>query len=167
MSKLLKPVGILMFFMACFACRETLEVKPATYSLMLTGQESKTWKQASFTFDFDDETIDDMDANPIYGVPDCALDDEYKFIREGKKLEIYQGNNKCDPEGDDLLFRTSWDIVNANANLFIGRGQSFILYKLTDDELVYGFRDTLILPVADKTFWEFPGMARWVYKPAR
>jgi hypothetical protein len=69
------------------------------------------------------------------------------------------------PDGDDLLFRTRWDIVNANASLSIGGGDPYILSKLTDDSLVYGFRDTLVLQVADATFWEFPGVAQWVYQP--
>ena len=56
-----------------------------------------------------------------------------------------------------------WDIVNANATLFIGGGDPYILSKLTDDSLVYGFRDTLVAPIADQTFWEFslhPGVYR-------
>lgn len=155
--------------MACllvlFGCKEEHEVKPATYSLLLTGEESKSWQQVSFTFIFDDEDEDDIDAVPIYGIPDCALDDIYTFSREGKLLEVFQGANKCDPEGDNLLFRTSWDIVNANASLFIGGNDPYILSNLTEDSLVYAFKDTLSLQVAESTFWEFPGRAQWVYKP--
>ena len=154
-----------LFIIFLIACKETHEVKPATFSLMLTGEESKSWVQASFTFIFDDPEVGDIDANLIYGVPECALDDVYTFIRDAKQLEVYSGTNKCNPDGDDLLFRTRWDIINANATLFIGGGDPFILSKLTDDSLVYGFRDTLVAPVAEKTFWEFPGEARWVYRP--
>ena len=50
-------------------------------------------------------------------------------------------------------------------HFFIGGGDPYILSKLTDDSLVYGFRDTLVAPIADQTFWEFPGEARWVYQP--
>ncbi|MCG8306206.1 MAG: hypothetical protein MI975_02365 [Cytophagales bacterium] len=145
-------------------CKEKHEVKPATFSLMLTGEESKSWRQSSFTFIFNDEEVDDINANVIYGIPDCALDDEYIFFRDGKQLEVRDGNDKCEPGEDDLLFRTSWDIVNANATLFIG-GNDFVLSGLTENELIYGFRDTLVLPIGDKTFWEFPGIAQWVYKP--
>ncbi len=165
MKHLLKPYWILSIIFFVFACKEEHEVKPATYSLLLTGEESKSWRQSSFTFIFEDPEVDDIDANLIYGIPDCALDDIYTFIREGKQLEVYEGADKCDPEGDDLLFRTRWDIVNANASLFIGGGDPFVLSKLTDDSLVYGFRDTLVLEVAEATFWEFPGIAQWVYKP--
>lgn len=162
--RIIKYFAVLLVFVVS-ACKETHEVTPATYTLLLTGEESKSWVQASFTFIFDDEEVDDIDANQIYGIPDCQLDDVYTFLREGKLLEVYTGNTKCDSESDDLLFRTNWNIVNANASLFIGGGEPFILSKLTDDSLVYGFRDTLVLPVADATFWEFPGEARWVYKP--
>ena len=150
-------IGLLM------SCRENHEIKPATYSILLTGEESKSWEQVSFTYIFNDEEIEDYDANLIYGIPECAQDDEYIFVRDGKQLEVYEGDDKCDPEGEDLLYRTRWDVVNATASIYLGGGE-FILVKLTDDSLVYGFRDTLVAPVADNTFWEFPGIAQWVYK---
>ena len=50
-------------------CKEEYEVKPATYSLMLTGEESKTWQQTSFTFIFNDEEVGEFDANQTYGNP--------------------------------------------------------------------------------------------------
>ena len=156
---------IIVLIFLLVACKEAHEVKPATYSLLLTGEETKSWQQASFTFIFEDDAVDDLDANPIYGSPQCALDDIYTFVRNDKQLEVYEGNEKCDPNGDDLLFRTRWDIVNANASLFIGGGDPYILSKLTNDSLGYGFRDTLVLQVADATFWGFPGVAQWVYKP--
>ncbi len=147
------------------ACKEDVEVAPATYSELLTGQDNKSWEQVSFTYIFEDEEQGEIDANQIYGIPACEQDNIFKFIREGKQLEIYNGEEKCDPESDDLLFRTGWDIINANASLFIGGGDPYLLAVLTEDSLVYGFRDTLVLPVGDKTFWEFPGVAQWVYKP--
>jgi hypothetical protein len=156
---------IIPFLLLMLACKETHEVKPATFSLQLTGEESKSWRQASFTFIFNDPEVDDLDANQIYGIPPCAQDDVYTYFREGKQVEVSEGNDKCDPDGDDILFRTRWDIVNANASLIIGGGDPFVLSKLTDDSLVYGFRDTLVLEVAEATFWEFPGEARWVYEP--
>ena len=155
---------IVTFMALLMACKEGHEIKPATYSMILTGEESKSWEQASFTFIFNDEEVPDYDANLIYNIPDCSLDDVYTFIRDGKQVEVFEGDEKCDPDGDDLLFRTSWDIVNANPSIFIGGGE-FILTKLTDDSLVYGFRDTLVAPVGESTFWEFPGVAQWVYKP--
>ena len=154
-----------LLFISLLACSESREIRPATYSMLLTGEESKSWQQSSFTFIFNDDEVDDLDANLVYGIPDCALDDIYKFTREGKQVEIFQGDDKCDPGGEDLMFRSNWDIVNANATLFVGGGDPFILSRLTVDSLVYGFRDTLVLPIGDKTFWEFPGVAQWVYKP--
>ena len=165
MKYLLKVFWLMAVIFFLSACKETHEVKPATYTLLLTGEESKSWQQSSFTFIFEDPEVDDLDANLIYGIPECAQDDIYTYYREGKQLEVYEGNDKCDPEGDDLLFRTNWDIVNANASLFIGGGEPYILSRLTDDSLVYSFRDTLVLQIAESTFWEFPGEAQWVYKP--
>lgn len=159
---------IILLIGLLISCKEDLEINPATYSMLLTGEESKSWEQTSFTFIFNDEAIGEFDANLIYGIPECAQDDIYTFIREGKQLEVYEGNDKCDPDGDDLLFRTRWDIVNANASLFVGGGD-FILSKLTDDSLVYGFRDTLSFSpfeeFDEEVFWELPGIAQWVYKP--
>ena len=159
-----KIYSVLLFLFMLVACKEEYVVTPATYSLLLTGENSKTWQQTSFTFIFNDTEVGEYDANLIYGIPDCALDDEYVFLRDGKLLEVYEGNDKCNPDEDDLLYKTSWDIVNANATLFLGGGD-YILSKLTDDSLVFGFRDTLAAPVNDNTFWEYPGMAKWVYKP--
>ena len=164
MIRSINKYWILLLMTLLVACKESHEVVPATYSLLLTGEESKSWKQQSFTFIFNDEEVGEFDANLIYGVPTCAQDDIYKFFREGKVLEVSEGDSKCDPDGDDILFSTRWDLVNANAKLFVGNGD-FILSKLTDDSLVYGFRDTLVAPVGDNTFWEFPGIAQWVYKP--
>jgi hypothetical protein len=147
------------------ACKEDHEVIPATYSLLLTGEESKSWQQFSFTFIFNDEEVGEMDANQIYGIPDCSLDDIYTYSREGKQLEVYQGSDKCDPEGDDLQFRTRWDIVNANASLFIGSRDPYILSELTENSLVYEFQDTLTLLIGTNTYWEYPGIAQWIFKP--
>ena len=156
---------IIILMVLLIACKETHEVTPATYSQLLTGEEQKSWQQTSFTFIFNDEEVEDIDANLIYSIPDCTIDDIYTFLREGKQLEVYDGDDKCDLEGDDLLFQTRWDIVNANASLFIGGGDPYILWNLTNDSLVYGFKDTLALPVGDNTFWDFPGVAKWVYRP--
>ena len=158
---------IAVLLLTLVACKESYEVKPATYSLRLTGDESKSWQQVSFTFNFDDEDVPDMDAYDIYGIPPCERDDIYKYIREGKQVEVYNGEIKCNPEGDDLLFKSTWDIINSNATLFIGSSDPFELGVLTDDSLVYGFRDTLVAPIGESTFWEFPGIAQWVYKPKR
>lgn len=167
MKYLTHKYWIILFMALLLGCKEGQEVKPATYSMLLTGEESKSWQQDSFTFIFDDEEVGEFDANMIYGIPDCALDDIYTFIREGKQLEVYQGNDKCDPEGDDLLFRTSWDIVNANASLFFGGGDPYILSELNENSLVYEFRDTLYIPLSinENTLVEYPGIAQWVYKP--
>ena len=165
MKSPLTTYWIITFFIVMVACKETHEVTPATYTLLLTGEASKSWQQESFTFYFNDPEVEDMDANLIYGIDDCELDNIYTFLREGKQLEVYQGRDKCDEGADDLLYRTSWDIVNANASLFIGGGEPFILSGLTENFLEFGFRDTLTLPVGDNTFWEFPGVAKWVYKP--
>jgi hypothetical protein len=163
MKHLYKIYSVLFFLTMTVACQEEYEPKPATYSDLLTGGESKTWQQVSFTFIFEDEDLENYDANLIYDVPECEQDDKYIFTKTGKQVEIYDGENKCDPETEDLLFKTEWDISNASASLFIG-SSDFILSKLTDDSLVYGFRDTLSAPIGTDTYWEYPGEAQWVYK---
>jgi len=164
MIKVKSKYWSLLLMVLLLACKENHEVTPATYTLILTGEESKRWQQTSFTFIFNDDEVEDFDANLIYGIPTCAQDDIYTFFREGKQLQVSEGDSKCDPDGDDILFTTRWDLVNANATLFVG-SEDFVLSKLTDDSLVYGFRDTLVAPVGNNTFWEFPGIAQWVYKP--
>jgi hypothetical protein len=163
MKFIYKIYSILFFLVMIAACKEEYEPQPATYSDLLTGGESKAWQQVSFTFIFDDEGIDNYDANLIYSVPECAQDDKYNFIKKGKLVEVYDGESKCDPEQDDFLYKTEWDIVNASASLYLG-SSDFILSKLTDDSLVFGFRDTLSAPIDTGTYWEYPGEAQWVYK---
>lgn len=137
------------------SCREETVITPATFSLLLTGQESKTWKLSAYRFIFDDPREPPFDITFL--VPPCQLDDLFSFYRAGRVLEITEGETSCEEGSDDLILRTSWEIVNANASLFIGSSQ-FTLLKLTEDSLVYGVRDTLQYEIVPNTFEKVPGL---------
>ncbi len=155
---------LLMLLLPFAGCREKYEITPATFSNLLTNGDSKSWKQRSFIFYFDDYVISEYDANLIYGVDDCDQDNEYVFYKKGKQVEMYAGATRCN-EDEDLIFSTSWELVNANANFFIGGGDPYTIRKLTEDSLVYEFRDTLGIQIFDdiEVYRELTGVARWVY----
>ena len=136
-------------------CREEIAVTPATFSLLLTGEETKTWKLSAYRFIFDDPREPPFDITFL--VPPCQLDDLYTFYRAGRVLEITEGETNCGEGSDDLILRTSWEIVNSNASLFLGASQ-FTLLKLTEDSLVYGVRDTLQYEIVPNTFEKVPGL---------
>lgn len=126
-------------------CSESLEPEPAEYSRLLTGDNAKTWSLSRLYFVYDDNQFDPVDITDL--VPPCERDDQYTYYREGKVLEIEEGPTKCSPEAEDLIARTSWDIVNANASLLFGSNVTWTLFELTDNSLVYGVKDTLQFPV--------------------
>jgi hypothetical protein len=145
-------------------CSESLEPKPATYSKLLTGDNSKSWVLSNLYFVFEDDQFDPVDITDLL-LP-CEQDDLYTFYREGKVLEITEGGTKCDPDNPDLIARTSWDIVNANASLLFGSNVDYTLFELTSEKLVYGYKDTLTFPVFEDipVYDEVVGFYEWNYK---
>ena len=145
-------------------CSEDLEVVPATYSKLLTGENSKTWIKVGETYTFADERFTQRELDLLEGLPPCAKDDLYRFIRDGKALEVSEGASKCDPDDPDIIATTSWDIVNATTSIFIGSGNRFDLITLTETSLVYGREDTLSFFVGDDESETFPGFWRFEYQ---
>jgi hypothetical protein len=144
----------MVILLAAGSCREEIQVEPATFSLALTGEESKTWKLNRYRFIFDDPQEPPFDVT--YLVPPCNLDDLFTYYRKGKVLEITEGASRCNENDPDLIVRTQWEIVNASSSLFLG-GSQFFLIRLTEDSLVYGVRDTLSYEIVPNTFELLPG----------
>jgi hypothetical protein len=134
-------ISFLLLAAVLMGCSEELDPKPAEYSKLLTGEKSKTWSLTRLYFVFENEQFDPVDITNL--LPQCERDDQYTFFREGKVLEIQEGPSKCNPEDNDLIARTTWDIVNANASLLFGPNVAWTLFELTDDKLIYGIKDTL------------------------
>ena len=163
MKKYFKYILTLVMVFLYMGCKEDLEPRPATYSKLLTGENSKSWVLSKLFFVFDDDEFDPVDITDL--LAPCEQDDLYTFYREGKVLEITEGSSKCDPDAPDLIARTSWDIVNASASLLYGSNVDYTLFELTSDKLVYGFKDTLTFPVFEEIpiYDEVVGFYQWNY----
>ena len=147
------------------SCSEDPQVTPATYSLLLTGEQSKTWIQVAQTYTLADERFGDPEIDLFEGSPPCAKDDLYRFIRETKSLEITEGASKCDPDDPDLIATTNWDIVNATTSIFIGSNNRFDLITLSEESLIYGRQDTLSFFIGEDETATLPGFWQFEYVP--
>ncbi len=115
-------------------CSEQKEPEPFTYSRLLTGATSKTWRMTGIRY-FENGTTE-----PI-NYP-CAFDDLYVFHNDDlKTFEYREGSNKCDPADPDAL-QDSWSLVNATGSLtfsipfLIGSATyPFIIRSLTENTL--------------------------------
>lgn len=159
-----KRIGLLFVVtMYLSGCSEDPQITPAQYSKILTGENSKSWIQVAQTYTLVDERFGDPVIDLYDGTPTCTRDDIYRFVRDGKNLEIGEGATKCNPDDPDIVVVTSWDIVNATTSIFIGSNNRFDLLTLTEESLVYGRQDTLGFFVGgadDETvdlvgFWQF------------
>ncbi|GAB4045973.1 hypothetical protein [Spirosoma litoris] len=96
-------------------CSEKIEPKPLTYSQLLTGTTSKSWKMVSA------QIIDDGAAGNIISTAqlnDCSTDDVLTFYADAEhKFEVTQGTNICYPSEPNLYVTDTWTLVNANATL--------------------------------------------------
>jgi hypothetical protein len=71
---------VLLFLLV--ACKEAHEVKPA--HLLAPPDRGRDEIMAGKHLSRSSSRMmpwDDLDANPIYGIPECALDDIYTFVR--------------------------------------------------------------------------------------
>ncbi len=158
-------IGLILILGTFNQCSEKTEVKPATYSLKLTGEDSKSWKLSQLSYVFDDPAQTPVDLT--YLLAPCELDDIYSFYHVGKVLEITEGATKCNDQDPDLIARTTWDIVNANAQLIFGSANPYVLRKLTDDSLVYAQKDTVKFEIYPNVFEEVPGSYERVFLPVK
>lgn len=156
------------------ACREEHIITPKTATLVLTGEESKAWQQTGFRFAFNDPEqagVDTLDLVTTFNIPRCQVDNVWTFKRPGRQLEITEGATKCNPDDDDLIASTVWELVHANAALFIGGGEPFTVFVLNENKLQIGFRDTLFLPVFERNgnflpiFEDLPGNLLYEFVP--
>lgn len=141
----MKPQNISRFFLfslMCLAltfCREPFEAEPFTYSQLLTGKVSKSWRMTGISILEDD--------SPTQNIPlpdeDCVYDDEYVFYaNEEKRFEVSNGRRKCEETEDDILVTDRWAFSNANATLemilpILSSNQRlpFIVKSLTEERL--------------------------------
>lgn len=129
--------NICLFAVLVISCSERLEPTPNTYSQLLSGTESKTWKLTSI------ELIEGKSAPFSFQLPGCITDDQYIFYAgEGQLYQVTEGPSKCDPEDEEFFLEDSWSFVNATATLYVvfpllsDVRLPFIVKKLTETNLI-------------------------------
>jgi hypothetical protein len=118
--KKIHPIFQLILFTGLLAiaggCSETVEPKPLTYSQLLSGTTSKTWRLTGIQLIEENAPPVSFDLRSI--LDECESDDLYVFYADkDRKFEIQEGATKCAPEDPDLLLEDTWSIVNATATI--------------------------------------------------
>lgn len=135
------PYGLLIAFLITglfSGCSEKLDPKPFTYSQLLTGTTSKTWRLTGI------RVIENGNVQRVNVANNCVFDDLYVFHNDDvKTFEVNEGASKCDPADPDIFVQDTWSLVNATASLTFAipilTGQAtypFIIKSLTETELV-------------------------------
>ena len=122
-SFLVVAAGLLL---GAAGCSEEVKPTPVTYSQLLTGTESKSWRLTNIRI------IDaGEDSGPINVQRDfnpCVADDLYTFYaNDTKTFEVREGASKCDAADPDVYVENNWSLVNATATL------SFVMPLLTTE----------------------------------
>ena len=132
---------ILSFILALLvgvSCSEELVPTPNTYSKILTGETSKSWKLEAISLEIEGK------ADQTFELPNnCVYDDYYVFYANSERLfEVDEGGSKCAPEDPEIYLTDNWSLVNANATLtFVFPVLAevrlpYIVNLLTDDKMI-------------------------------
>lgn len=126
-------------FIILSGCSEKNDPQPLTYSKMLTGNTSKTWRLTGYQIV---EAGRDPISFPVNDPSDpdyCLYDDLYTFYAdEGRTLEISQGDLKC-LDAPNIYYTGNWAMINATAtlnfaSLFFGVG-GYTIKRLTEQSM--------------------------------
>lgn len=133
-------IMLLGFLMTFNACREQIEVKPNTYSKLLTGENSKSWRIIGLQYRENGKPLSSID---VSSGNFCDLDDIFIFYANfERRFVIDEGTLKCNDEDPQILLDDSWSLVNATGSLeFVIPIFGFFKYpwvvqELTEDRLV-------------------------------
>jgi hypothetical protein len=121
MNKLTYPLVLMLSFgLMLTGCSEKFEPKPLTYSQLVSGTTSKSWKLTSYAIVEEGKPPLNFSLTDPEDPDYCLYDELYTFYAdEGRTFEISQGDDKC-IEGPDIYYTGSWSVVNANATLNFG-----------------------------------------------
>lgn len=139
---IIQAILLMGLFFSMGACTEEVEPKPQTYSQLLTGTTSKSWRLTSIQ-------LIEANAQPVsYNLPNnCIYDDIYIFYADkDRKYEVQEGASKCSPEDPDTYIEDTWSIVSATATInfyfpILG-ADSYTLKSLTEDTLTIEYYAT-------------------------
>ncbi|HEX8529894.1 MAG TPA: hypothetical protein VF646_07715 [Cytophagales bacterium] len=154
---LLRTALALGLLSLCGGCSEEVKPEPPTYSQLLTGKESKTWRLSSFQV-FDDGTGSGTVNAREFDAP-CIVDDLYVFYaNDVKTMEVEEGASKCNPADPDLVLEDTWSLVNASATLefnfagFIPQKLNYKVRNLTENTLTVEFYYQDYVPDVNLTY---------------
>jgi hypothetical protein len=107
---------VYLLFLVTFlfvGCTESVDPKPYTFSQIITGKTSKTWRVDRLIFRQQGKEDENL------GLSTCEKDDLYKFYANEEKLfEVDNGNVACSSEeGDGLLVSYVWEFNQAKSSL--------------------------------------------------
>lgn len=145
MQKILLRATLALGLLPLFGgCTEEVKPTPPTYSQLLAGKESKSWRLASYQV-FDDGTGSGTTNARDFSAP-CIVDDVYVFYaNDVKAMEAREGASKCSPADPDVFLEDTWAIVNATATLefnfagFIPQKLNYKIRNLTETSLTVEF----------------------------
>lgn len=128
MSKLNIAIFALLATIFITSCGKDDEVE-VPYNTLLAGTESKSWVITAYTVNGEDH----------YQLQkECSKDNLHVFHTDGR-LEIYQGEEKCSPDAEDLIRTGSWSI-NEEKEEFTWRATYKIL-SITEKRFVIKYTD--------------------------
>lgn len=127
MRSITKHIGFLAVaagLLGAGGCSEEVKPTPLTYSQLLTGTESKSWRLTSIRIF--DAGEDSGPINVQQNFNPCIADDLYTFYANDiKTFEVREGTSKCNAGDPDVYVENNWSMVNATATL------SFVMPLLT------------------------------------
>ncbi|MDO1448550.1 hypothetical protein Q0590_19895 [Rhodocytophaga aerolata] len=105
--------GLLAGMLGLGGCTEEVKPTPYTYSQLLTGTTSKSWRLTGI------QLIEEGKQPFSFNIPnDCVYDDLYVFHADkDRTFEIKEGASKCDSNDPDVFFTDTWSIVNATSTI--------------------------------------------------
>lgn len=120
MRSITRHIGLLAaaagLLLGAGGCSEEVKPTPPTYSQLLTGKESKSWRLTNIRVL--DAGEDSGPINVQQGFDPCIADDLYTFYaNDVKTFEVREGASKCNPADPDVYVENTWSMVNATATL--------------------------------------------------
>lgn len=112
MNRIISKFLLLTGLVITLSCTEEIKPTPYTYTKLITGENSKTWKIKSF------EYVVDGEVNDRFSV-DCTSDDKYIFYGNTERAyQVNTGSKRCDATEAGLISDT-WSFTNSNATLIV------------------------------------------------
>jgi len=158
-------ISLATYCLALSGCKEELEVIPATYSKLLTGEESKSWRRISR--DLAIEVGGEKDTISFNrGIPPCQSDDLFIFYRDGQVFELSEGESTCDEEDERVIVSGRWRLNQVNRIIDLGTEEPYTLVALEEDLLIWGYDVQIGFNTGVGVEKDFPAFLLETYVPA-